>query len=343
MENLINPIYYTNYDNAVYIDNIQYYQNEIFKYMSTYYNTYNYRYLVSNYGRIYDLDKRSIAHQYLIKDYWIFKLNGYYYSVHRLVMMTFCPIEHPELFEVNHYRAVYPVYNHVSNLYWCTHKENMEHAAKFGLMAKGQELPITIATEEQIHIMCKGLENSLTYKQIYESLGDCNLTYTQVHGILSSIVTKKAWTYISKYYDIWSKNRSLKAITEDQIHTICRYLENNCSYDEIYEALGIEDKKEQNRFGIIIYNIVMEGQYKYISSQYNITGLPKKQKPNLFTEEELHYICKKYSEGLTATEILKSMGIITSELNDRDKRRYMTCMSKIKQKRNFTKISNQYF
>ena len=49
------------------------------------------------------------------------------HKVHRLVLLTFLPIENPEGLDVNHKNGVKDD-NHLENLEWCTRSENLKHA-----------------------------------------------------------------------------------------------------------------------------------------------------------------------------------------------------------------------
>lgn len=58
--------------------------------------------------------------------------NTKYYQLHRAVLMTFSPIEGMNDLQVNH-KDGNKSNNKLSNLEWCTCKENIEHAIRMGL------------------------------------------------------------------------------------------------------------------------------------------------------------------------------------------------------------------
>ena len=71
---------------------------------------------------------------YIKSHTYINKINGYVYcnagQVHRLVARAF--FGNKEGFDVNH-KDGNKQNNTISNLEWCTHKENMQHAFRTGL------------------------------------------------------------------------------------------------------------------------------------------------------------------------------------------------------------------
>jgi len=155
------------------------YINEIWKDIHNYEGLYQ----ISNLGRVKSLAKQwrsgnngvtlryhkdKILRQQNHSGYLEVKLcnNGNKYSakVHRLVCQAFLP--NPENKpEVNH-KDGNPTNNHDSNLEWCTHDENMQHAKRIGLTLKGIEHPSSQLTNSQVYrlkMISKNIEINYGY------------------------------------------------------------------------------------------------------------------------------------------------------------------------------------
>ena len=84
--------------------------------------------------------------------------------VHRLLAMTFIPNPN-NLPEVNHIDGV-KTNNNLENIEWVTHKQNMSHAFKIGLVNNtGEENGQSILTKEQV-IEIKKLKGKLSQEKI---------------------------------------------------------------------------------------------------------------------------------------------------------------------------------
>ena len=67
------------------------------------------------------------------------------YKVHRLVLMTFAPCDNMKSLQVNHIDED-KTNNRLSNLEWCTCKENINHGTHNDRMAENKSIPIAQLT-----------------------------------------------------------------------------------------------------------------------------------------------------------------------------------------------------
>ena len=120
-------------------------------------------YYVSNYGRVYSkftdllIAPRFIGRGYLTVTLRTKDNKPIDILVHRLVMMTFEPIDNPENYQVNHQDGI-KTRNYYDNLEWATQEENMKHAYELGLRKPGEDHNFSIITEEKAIEICKLLE-----------------------------------------------------------------------------------------------------------------------------------------------------------------------------------------
>ncbi len=108
-------------------------------------------YTVTDGGEIYGPTGRPLKFFKTAKGYMSQSIRGKTVRLHRVVATAFIP--NPDnLPEVNHIDGN-KLNNHVSNLEWVTHKQNMEHAYKTGLARNGfgDEAPRSILTQEQVN------------------------------------------------------------------------------------------------------------------------------------------------------------------------------------------------
>lgn len=150
--------------------------------------------------------------------------------IHRLVAEAFIPNPN-SLPQVNHIDGN-KKNNSVENLEWVTEKENTEHAFNHKLRTVhfGENATDSKVSEKTARKICEMLEqNEKGTREIADSLGVS-------FPIVSNIKHKKAWTHISKEYDIdrhtikskpvkTTKKKGVKMSESDALK-ICELLEN---------------------------------------------------------------------------------------------------------------------
>lgn len=159
-------------------------------------------YYVSNYGRVYSrFTNLLIAPRYIGRGYLTVTLRTKDNKpidilVHRLVMMTFEPIDNPEDYQVNHKDGI-KIRNHYDNLEWATQEENIKHAYDIGLRQPGENHNFAIISEEKAIEICKLLEQKkYMIKEIAKMVG------LEGHeALIVQIKLKHNWKHISKDYD----------------------------------------------------------------------------------------------------------------------------------------------
>ena len=112
-------------------------------------------------------------------------------SIHRLIANHFIP-NPKNLPEVNHKNG-YKQNNRLSNLEWCTVKDNSLHAHRIGLHPniKGERNPMALLTIKKVKNIKKQL---LNYK--YGMITKLSKKYNVSPGAIQSIKSNKSWKFI---------------------------------------------------------------------------------------------------------------------------------------------------
>ena len=156
-----------------------------------------YPYYVTDTGEIYSEKTRKFMSKHLDRDGYekvrlISEDGRHTYSVHRLVLENFNPIENMELFQVNHVDGN-KTNNNLSNLEWVTCSENVKHAYSIGLhQQKGERNNGSKLKEKDVlEIIDLFLTKKYTLKQIGNMYNVCEDT-------IGAIKNKHNWTYLTQ-------------------------------------------------------------------------------------------------------------------------------------------------
>ena len=149
-------------------------------------------------GNIYSETSNRNLSKHLDKDGYekvrLISLDGRHtYSVHRLILESFNPIEDMEILQVNHIDGN-KQNNRLNNLEWTTSKENIQHACKNGLRHNqtGENNNATKLTEESVKLIVELLlEKKLTQKEIGKQFGVSE-------DVIGVIKNKRNWKHLTK-------------------------------------------------------------------------------------------------------------------------------------------------
>lgn len=121
-------------------------------------------------------------------------------------------------------------------------------------------------------------------------------------------------------------------ITEYDIINICEMLEKGYSYrqitDVIVQRTGAKPIKVKN----LLYDIATGSSMQSIASGYKIQK-PKSEREPLFTESQIHEICKKVRENKDSYTIMNEFGYDLNKFDEKRKHCYINCISNIRRKR----------
>lgn len=118
------------------------------------------------------------------------------FQLHRLVLMTFNPVENMENLEVNHIDGD-KSNNKLENLEWCSGSLNVRHSLDTGLKtpARGENVGGNVLTEAQVIEICERL------KEGKESLSTIGKDYGVTKHCIFDIKRKRSWSWLTENYN----------------------------------------------------------------------------------------------------------------------------------------------
>ena len=263
-------------------------------------------------------------------------------SVHRILMLEFVgPDPDPKKDEVDHISGD-KTKNTIYDLEWVSGSENITRAYDNGLMPSGEDSPISILSNDDVRQVCLMLQNGIDKREICTFLRSKGIAHP--YGEINSIYTRRTWKRISKDYVFYNYDVREPVFTEQEIHLICKLLESKLPYSNIISQLGYDydslSEREKNNMYQAISRIKCGHAFKEISSQYNIDH---DYSNNVYTDTEIHLICKRLEEGASVRQILIELGHDVHISQDRlEYYKYTNPIYKIKNRAMFTEISKNY-
>ena len=244
-------------------------------------------YLVSNYGRIYNIDSQTFINGYSDKNGYnrvVLRLSnrerGISQGVHRLMLLAFDGIPENKDMVPNHIDGI-KNHNVLSNLEWATPAENAQHALKTGLHDTYDEnSPNNKLTENQVRQICKLIESGKYHDTEIAKM--FNVSYTNISDIHNGVI----WGWLSKDYDMSIKTPAKKFLEKD-IRNICEDIASGKLY--IYEIA-----KKYNTSEAEIIAIKAGKIWKDVSKDYDFSN-PKKK---IYTDKTIREICEYLLTGV---------------------------------------------
>jgi len=234
-------------------------------------------YFISTYGRVFSLSQNRMLTPINRSGYISINLrgeniSGCYILLHRLMMLAFNPIANPDQYEVNHIDGD-KTNNRIWNLEWCTRLDNARHAVNNGLYLRGQDAPVSIYTDEQIHKICQELSNGKSYKDIAYLLG---IKYSDsFHSTLVQLKSGSIWSHISKQYT-YPKELSYQLFSNKMLEHACQIIDSGIiDTITILNKMGV-DLKSIDKYKLIAYKrlineLKLGNRALHISCKYNFS------------------------------------------------------------------------
>ena len=199
------------------------------------------RYLISNHGHIYDMEKEKYCFTFIINSGYeaislITNDGSKSFLVHRLVAENF--VCHPNINQnqVNHTNGN-KLFNKAYNLEWNTPKENTNHAFDSGLANNniGENSHLAKFTNKQVENICELLAKGMRYKDILINIG-MEVTPNNL-DMIGNIYRGIAWKRISSKYSFPEYDDRFSTHDKDTIENICKCIESGMSNKEVCQKV----------------------------------------------------------------------------------------------------------
>lgn len=126
-------------------------------------------------GKIYRIDRKKLltcTYNKLAKYYYVrVSQNNKPRTLRAHIFIAKCWLENPLGFRVVNHKDGDKLNNVVSNLEWCSDSQNQQHALGAGLKQKGEDLYNSKLTNEQVHKVCRLLEEGYRVKDLADMFG----------------------------------------------------------------------------------------------------------------------------------------------------------------------------
>ena len=226
--------------------------DEKFKFLK-YPDVNKYKYVISNYGRLFTFVKMKEKKTHLDKDGYLRtsitheNKKSTNVFMHRLVAFTFVT-DHPNDCNLVNHKDGKKQNNYYKNLEWVTPKGNTHHAIINGLQINsGPNCPSAVYSEDTVHKICKLLEDGKDVSEIYKLFLPNHKTIIDksFYALIFSIKSKKRHTSISKEYNIPDEivSKQKTKFTEEDVQKIKKLLKLGYRPIEIIHVFGEKNSR----------------------------------------------------------------------------------------------------
>ena len=236
-------------------------------------------YMISTYGNVYSNYSNTMINPHLTDTGYLqvslmTDTGRVFRKVHRLMLITYNPIENSELFDCNH-KDGNKLNNCIWNLEWCTKKENIRHAIENNLRRefKGENNPNFKISETGAKRIGELLMLGYSDNDIINIVENSN------KSIISDIATGRTWSYLfsTDELKLLQATRRGSYISIEDKHKICKYYQEHNYVFEGYGKVSNLARKALEMIGLELSNrniaIAKRLYYRYdnpeITSNYD--------------------------------------------------------------------------
>lgn len=233
-------------------------------------------YYISTFGRVYSAYSNRCLNLVLSNTgyYRVFLRHtdgtGLYHLVHRILMIEYHYIPEYNEMQVNHMNGIKTV-NCNNNLEWVTPQENITHAINTGLKQAicGEDCSYANITNEQADTIARMIsEQKYSHKEIADIVG------CPIHTV-DNISAGSIWKYYYNKYELYKYKKGFTLyLSDDDVHKLCKYFEDNRSkYDtnsDLFRAAlkDLFNIEYTNSMSATLCRIINRKTRTNISSQY---------------------------------------------------------------------------
>lgn len=311
----------------------------------------NNRYIVSDYGRAYDLHKNIRCREFDFGGYKTIQLHTisgtHTYLLHRIVLIEFIGMSNVIGYNIVNHKDGIKYCCVLENLEWTTKSGNVQHAFEMNLNTNyGENAMFAKMTDQDALNIMYQLEKGIPVEEIAKTVPDyIESPLEAVYAIRGG----RSWKKLARDNNIQFAEYEDKRnrYTEEEKDLIGQCLQQNMDYKSILEYLGYDissmDKKQLTAHNRSISSIRCGDTSPYIAEKYNLKECCKQNADEIFTIDQLHAACKIFESGfISYDDTLIKLGYNPVIMAKDERFRYVNALSALRRKKNYPKITCMY-